>query len=299
MKQKSPYLTILTPTYNRGELLKKCYESLKVQTNKEFQWLIVDDGSTDDTERIARDFCEESPQMNIKYLRKANGGKHTALNYAHSYIEGDYVLILDSDDTLTKVAVAEAYAGWSNYEDKKEVGIVILLKGVEVDKPNAYVQDEMVPVDIMNYPRICVKGRDCCEIIRSELFKMYPFPEFRGEKFISEGALWNRVAMTHKCVYINKVIYLCEYLEGGLTKSGKSMRIRNPYGGMYTSNLRMHKKNFMKERIKSGLLYVCYGFFAQLTPIAIVAREKEHRLMKGMCLLPGFCLYVLWKKKYS
>lgn len=299
MKQKSPYLTILTPTYNRGELLKKCYESLKVQTNKEFQWLIVDDGSTDDTERIARDFCEESPQMNIKYLRKANGGKHTALNYAHSYIEGDYVLILDSDDTLTKVAVAEAYAGWSNYEDKKEVGIVILLKGAEVDKPNAYVQDEMVPVDIMNYPRICVKGRDCCEIIRSELFKMYPFPEFRGEKFISEGALWNRVAMTHKCVYINKVIYLCEYLEGGLTKSGKSMRIRNPYGGMYTSNLRMHKKNFMKERIKSGLLYVCYGFFAQLTPIAIVTREKEHRLMKGMCLLPGFCLYVLWKKKYS
>ena len=105
--------------------------------------------------------------------------------------------------------------------------------------------------------------------------------------------------MTHQCVYINKVIYLCEYLEGGLTKSGKSMRIRNPYGGMYTSNLRMHKKNFLKERIKSGLLYVCYGFFAKLTPIAIVKREKEHRMIKSMCLLPGYCLYVLWKKKYS
>ena len=299
MKHKTPYLTILTPTYNRGDLLKKCYESLKVQTNEQFQWLIVDDGSTDDTEKIAKEFCEESPQMNIKYLRKTNGGKHTALNYAHSYIEGDYVLILDSDDTLTEDAVAEAYDGWSNYHDNEKIGIVILLKGAAADKPNAYVQDEKVPVDIMNYPRICVKGRDCCEIIRAELFKMYPFPEFKGEKFISEGALWNRVAMTHKCVYINKVIYLCEYLEGGLTKSGKSMRIRNPYGGMYTSNLRMHKKNFMKERIKSGLLYVCYGFFAKLAPITIVTKEKEHRLMKGMCLLPGFCLYVFWKKKYS
>ena len=125
MKYKSPYLTILTPTYNRGDLLKKCYESLNAQTNMEFQWLIVDDGSTDNTAEVVNGFQRESQQMNIKYLRKVNGGKHTALNYAHPYIEGDYVLILDSDDTLTEDAVQCAYDGWESYQKNEEIGIVI------------------------------------------------------------------------------------------------------------------------------------------------------------------------------
>lgn len=299
MENTSPYLTILTPTYNRGKLLKNCYGSLKDQTVKNFQWLIVDDGSEDETEQIVTEFCLESSEMDITYLKKNNGGKHTALNYAHPYIKGEYVLILDSDDTLIDRAVEMAYDGWKKYESNEEVGIVIYLKGESVEKPNAYVKDEYTVVDIMNYPRCCVKGRDCCEIIRTELLKRYPFPEFENEKFVSEGALWNRVAFTHKCVYINQVIYLCEYLENGLTKSGKHMRIKNPYGGMYTSNLRMNRKNFFKERVKSGLLYSCYGFFAGLNPIEIIKRDQEHYLMKGICLVPGYFLYRLWKKQYA
>lgn len=299
MKNADPYLTILTPTYNRGELLKKCYESLKDQTVQRFQWLIVDDGSEDDTEQIAAEFCKNQSEIEITYLKKKNGGKHTALNYAHPYIKGEYVLILDSDDTLIDKAVEMVYDGWKRYDDNKEVGIVIWLKGESVEKPNAYVKDEYKTVDIMNYPRCCVKGRDCCEVIRAELLKKYPFPEFENEKFVSEGALWNRVALTRKCVYINQVIYLCEYLENGLTRSGKQMRIKNPYGGMYTSNLRMNSKNFLKERIKSGLLYICYGFFAGLKPIEIIKREKEHYLMKSLCFVPGYFLYRLWKKQYT
>lgn len=299
MSLKKPYITILTPTYNRGDLLRVCYESLKKQTNKDFQWVIVDDGSIDETKSVVESFCEESPQMNIKYLYKENGGKHTALNYSHSYIEGNYVLMLDSDDTLTENAVETVYDGWKMYEDNEEVGIVTFLKGDSVDSPNAYVKDENVPVEILGYPRICVKSCDCCEVIRTELMKKYPFPVFPNEKFVSEGALWNRVAMTHKCVYINKVIYLCEYLEGGLTKSGRAMRIRNPYGGMYTSNLRMHKKNFLKERVKSGMLYACYGYFAGMSTKCIISKDKNNRLLKIICLLPGYMLYRRWKSRHS
>lgn len=299
MENAISYLTILTPTYNRGKLLKKCYESLKRQTVQRFQWLIIDDGSNDDTEQIVSEFCKESCDMDITYLKKNNGGKHTALNYAHPYIKGEYVLILDSDDILIDKAVEMVYSGWKEYEHIDEVGIVIYLKGESIETPNAYVKDEFTIVDIMSYPRCCVKGQDCCEIIRTELLKKYPFPEFENEKFVSEGALWNRVALTHKCVYINQVIYLCEYLEDGLTKSGKRMRIKNPYGGMYTSNLRMNRKNFLKERVKSGLLYNCYGFFAGLTPIEIIKRENAHYLMKSLCLVPGYFLYRVWKKQYA
>ncbi len=298
MNSNHSYLTILTPTYNRGELLCKCYESLKQQTNKEFQWLIVDDGSSDNTKEIVEQFKKATPDMNIKYVWKQNGGKHTALNESHSYIEGEYVLILDSDDTLTPDAVDSVYSGWEKYESQDNIGIVIFLKGHSVTEPNAYAKDEHVAVDIMRYNRVCVRSRDCCEVIRTELFKRYPFPVFEGEKFVSEGALWNRVSFTHKCVYINKVIYLCEYLEDGLTKSGRSMRIRNPYGGMYTSNLRMHKKNFLKERVKSGLLYVCYGFFADLSAKKIIFGEKSNYLLKLICFLPGYAMYLKWKKNY-
>ena len=299
MEQKHPYLTILTPTYNRGHLLRKCFKSLKIQTNKDFQWLIVDDGSSDNTENIIKEFQNEASWMNIKYLKKANGGKHTALNYSHPYIEGDYVLMLDSDDILTDDAVESAYEGWKQFQNNEIVGMVTYLKGSSVDSPNAYVKDEKILVDIMGYPRICLRGNDCCEIIKTELMKKYPFPEFENEKFISEGALWNRVAKTHKCVYINKVIYLCEYLDNGLTKSGKRLRIQNPHGGMFTSNLRMDKQNLKKERIKSGLLYVCYGFFAGLSVSQIVKKDNSHIFLKTVCLIPGYFLYIYWKKKYS
>ena len=89
------------------------------------------------------------------------------------------------------------------------------------------------PVDILRYKRRIVHSSDCCGVIRTELFLKIPFPVFPGERFMGEGVLWNRVAITHKCVYINDVIYICEYLEDGLTKSGRAMRIRNPRGGRW------------------------------------------------------------------
>lgn len=298
MKNNHPYLTILTPTYNRAKLLKKCYESLKNQTEQEFQWLIIDDGSTDDTKEVVESYISESPQMDISYFKKENGGKHTALNYSHSYIKGDYVLILDSDDVLTEDAVENVYKEWQLFNQQKEIGIVIFLKGSSVNSPNAYVKDQRIPVDIMSYQRICVRSRDCCEVIRTEILKEYPFPVFENEKFISEGALWNRVSFTYQCVYVNKVIYLCEYLEGGLTKSGRYMRVRNPLGGMYTSQLRMNKKNNIKERVKSGLLYVCYGFFAKKKINQILFEEKVNIILKCICLIPGKVLHVIWSNKY-
>lgn len=290
-------LTIITPIYNRAALLETCYHSLAQQTCMDFEWIIVDDGSTDDTEAVVRGLQERERRFEIVYFRKENGGKHTALNASHPYIRGRYILILDSDDTLTEDAVEQALGAWARWERESEVGIVTLLKGRDQAHPNCYAAEENVPVDVLSYPRVCPVSNDACEVIRTELFLRYPFPVFEGERFLAETALWGRVGHTHKCVYVNRVIYLCNYLEGGLTKAGRAMRIRNPRGGMYNANLYMEKKNPVKVRFKNGLLYTAYGFFASMRPKEMAGGCTCNVLMWS-CLPLGWMLYRFWKHRY-
>lgn len=295
MDGKSPFLSIITPAYNRGNLLKTCYESLLRQTDMDFEWIIVDDGSTDNTRDVVESF--DTKAFALIYVPKENGGKHTALNASHPYIRGKYVLILDSDDYLTDTAVEQVRRGWEIWDDHNEVAMLTFLRGKTTEDPLCLGSVTGEPVDILSCKRIRIHSTDCCEVIRTELFLQYPFPVFPGERFLSEGALWNRVARSHKCVYIHEVIYICEYLEGGLTKSGRAMRIRNPQGGMFSSELCMVPKNNLKSRIKSGLLYTCYGYFAGEKPGRMLAGTK-YKMLAVLCVVPGYAMYRLWKYKY-
>ena len=294
-KAEQILLSIVTPTYNRVYTLPACYRSLTRQSCTQFEWIVIDDGSSDGTEQFFSEL-KDAP-FPISYHWKENGGKHTALNASHPYIRGQYVLLLDSDDQLTPDAVERVLIAWSRYAANPEIGIVTLLKGHDPEHPNCYAANEGVPVDIMAYRRICPVSNDACEVIRADLFLAFPFPVFPGERFLSEGALWNRVSFTHKCVYVNRVIYLCDYLEGGLTSSGKPLRIRNPRGGMYTANLNMAKKNGWKRRLKNGLLFTCYACFARLSPRKAVA-SSDHKALVLACLPFGCAMHLCWKAKY-
>lgn len=112
-------ITVLTPAYNRGKLLEKLYESLCAQDCKDFEWLIVDDGSTDDTsERVEQ--MKQTADFPISYHKKENGGKHTALNYAYQFIKAPLTFIVDSDDSLTVDAIScvnEIYKKYKNESD--------------------------------------------------------------------------------------------------------------------------------------------------------------------------------------
>ena len=295
MKDCAPVLTVVTPTYNRAHLLSACYESLRCQTCKDFEWIIVDDGSRDETAQVAASFDDAG--FPIIYVKKENGGKHTALNASHPYIRGKYVLILDSDDSLTEGAVADVLEQWGKYEEREDIGVVTCLRVTPEGTVFAYVNDYDIPVDLLTYPRTVNLGNDCCEVIRAELLKKYPFPVFEGERFLSEGVLWSQVAKTHKCVYINNPIYLCEYLEDGLTKAGRALRIRNPRGGMLSASFGMSRENSLRQRIKSGLLYTCYGFFAGMTPVQTVKQCRE-KSIACLCLPFGWVLYRYWKHKH-
>lgn len=289
----SCFLSIITASYNRADLLPRCFDSLCRQTDLDFEWIIVDDGSTDHTETVVQNF--HTDLFPIIYHKKPNGGKHTALNASHEYIHGRYVLLLDSDDYLIESAIADVKSAWAKWEQSPDVGMLVFLRGKTKSDPLCIAADWYTPVDIMRNRRICIHSSDCCEVLRTELFKKYPFPVFPSERFLAEGALWGRVSFDCKCVYIEKVIYICEYLEGGLTKSGRAMRIRNPLGGMYHANIYLAKKNYLKNRLKNGLLYTCYGFFAKKTPREM-AKQCNARSLMWLCLPFGWMLFQYWKK---
>ncbi len=298
-KRKLELLSIVTPTYNRAELIEKCYRSLIDQTCYNFEWIIVDDGSKDNTKEIVQGFIKKTNKFPITYIWKENGGKHTALNAAHPHIHGEYVLILDSDDRLTPDAVETVLGDWDIYRKNTEIGVLTYYRKNEKGELLAYSNTEKRIVDIIHHKRVCVHSCDCCEVLRTELFKKYPFPVFEDERFLAETALWNRLALECKCLYPGKSIYVGEYLEGGLTTSGKTMRINNPLGGMYTSYLRMHKKSFMSERIKATLLYICYGKFAKKSMIDILKEGKPHQSLICLFYLLGLFMYLYWRKKYG
>lgn len=292
-----PTLTIITPTYNRAGCLEDCWESLKNQTSMDFQWLVSDDGSTDDTAALVARIRRENPGFCIDYIRKENGGKHTALNAAHPHIRGKYVLVLDSDDRLTPTAVEQVLDAWSRYESNPAVGQVIFLKGYTEEEPICYVEHEDTVVDTLEEPRIGATGRDCADSFRTDLFIKHPFPEFPGERFLGEGAAFFYIELESKGVYINRVIYLCDYREDGLTKAGKKMRLRNPLGGRYNSTVYMHPRLPLKTRVKKAMLYVCYSHFAGLSLGRILA-ENPYKVLTALALLPGTVVYVYWKKRY-
>ncbi len=298
MNEKAPGLTIITPTYNRKKLLKKCFASLLHQTCYDFEWIVIDDGSSDGTRDEFPELLKADLPFPVYYMWKENGGKHTALNASYSYVHGKYILLLDSDDILLNNAVATVLNGWKEYEGNPDIGMVIFLKQLADGTIVAKAEKEKVAVDVLNNHRICNIANDCCEVIRADLFLKYPFPVFKGEKFLAETALWYRAGLEAKCIYINEPIYICEYLDEGLTKAGKKLRIKNCHGGMFTSYLRMNRRCSLQERVKAGMLYVCYGHFAKMNSMAILKSASEYRGWLLLCLFPGRILYRCWKKKY-
>lgn len=293
-------LTILTPTYNRAQTLTRLHESLDGQTCKEFQWLIIDDGSTDATENLVKGFVQADYQ--IEYHKKTNGGKHTAINFSHPYIRGDWVCIVDSDDWLLPSAVEDIYRAIDKYKQVDGLKCISFQRGGDTGDPicGSFPSEDT----ISNHIEFRVNGHrggDCCEVISEDALREFEFPVHEGERFLGEGYLWNNVGFKYKTVYISKVIYRCEYLEGGLTKSGRSMRINCPLGGMDNSNSFFSGPGTIavdpKVLRKEAMLFVCYGKFAGLGYAEIVDACKRPDLIRRY-YCPGVLLYLYWNAKY-
>lgn len=291
-------LTILTPTYNREKLLQRLYKSLCEQTCQEFQWLVIDDGSTDLTQELMKELIEQN-KINIDYKRKKNGGKHTALNYAHPYIKGKYVVIVDSDDLLTYDAVEIILKKWEKYDSDKTISGITFQRG---NIHNGVTFDANIKGEyVSTFADETNRGMcgDHCETVRSKLFNDFLFPEYSDEHFIAEGAMWYSITKSYKVIYTDEIVYLAEYLEGGLTKSGRILHIRNPRGCMWHASIFLNRDFKLKVRIKNALLYICYGKFANIDKKTMLENVCEEKRLILMIWLAGWLLYRYWKVKYN
>lgn len=294
---KEKKLTIVTPTYNRGREIVNLYNSLYKQSSYNFKWLIIDDGSSDNTRNIIKDLKKD--RFEINYVYKENQGKHTALNVAFSILDTELFVIVDSDDSLDCDAVKHIENDWEKYRHNSKIcGLVyprMYPNGIWIcDKFKAGEFEENYNNYVINSN---LKG-DKSEVFRCEIFKNLRYPEYDGERFLGEGVLWSKIARKYNMIFISTPIYICNYLEGGLTKSGRQLRIKNPLGGMYHAEEYMDKIYTFKIREKNTLLYLTYAHFAKINFFDIF-RDKKNKIMLLINWLPSMVLYLIWKIKFE
>ncbi len=252
-------LTIFTPTYNRAYILPKLYNSLKNQSNLEFEWLIVDDGSSDNTEELVKSFLAEHV-LDIRYYKKENGGKHRAINYAVNLAKGNFFFIVDSDDYLPQDSVSIILNYISQIEYFEDFA------GVSGNRcyPDGSVVGGDVSYDVLDTDTVSIREKyhvkgDMAEIWRTSILRQYPFPEFPGEKFMTEGIVWSEISRKYILRYFNQNIYICDYLQDGLTKNIRKHHRKSPLGSMYIYAKYMKDERYsIMNRIKSAINYWRY-----------------------------------------
>ncbi|WP_122665823.1 glycosyltransferase family 2 protein [Pseudomonas viridiflava] len=250
-------ITVLTCTYNRAHTLGRLFDSLCAQHNQHFEWVVVDDGSSDGTEQLLCDFAK-SAVIEVVVVKQPNTGKQSAINAGVRAASGNWILIVDSDDLLTPRAICKTYDSLDKAQDKALLGMCFRrgrldgrLIGVEVaeDEPG------------FCYMHATAAARyyqgDLAYVFKKQALLDHPFPVFKGEKFVPELLIWNEIADAGKIACFHRdIIYLGEYLEDGYTKNFKFHLKRNPQGfGMF------YKRQFFREhtvirRLKNGVRFL-------------------------------------------
>ena len=292
-------ITILTPSYNRAHTLPALYESLLKQDTDVFEWLVVDDGSTDATRKLVEGWQGEG-KISIRYLHKQNGGKHTALNEGIRLIESELTFIVDSDDWLPENAVEIILQYHEKYREMEGLCGYSFLRFYPDGKVNDafYPQDEWIDTYINARINAGIAG-DKAEVFFTDVLKRYPFPVYEGEKFVPEDLVWVQMSGPYKMVHINRCVYISDYLEGGLTRSGKRMKIHSPKAMTERARLYLNDESVNKKtKCKMILLYVIYGHFAQYSEKKL-ANDLNRKVWYIAGFVPGTVLYLVWKYKYG
>ncbi len=252
--------TIFTPTYNRVHTLKKLYSSLCTQNYKNFEWVIVDDGSTDETENYLNTLKNLS-KISITYYRQNNAGKHIAINKGLDLATGEWFFIVDSDDFLPH----------NSLETLKEhiKTLPSAISGVVARK--AFEGNKIIGNQFRNYSFVSdsverkyiykIDG-DLAEVYKADVMRKYKFPIIPNQKFCAEGLLWNRLAKNHKALFVNDVVYIAEYLEGGLSANSILNRRKSPdYAMLLYKELAEDKRLSLFIKARTYINYWRFSFF--------------------------------------
>ena len=214
-------LTIFTPAYNRAELLGRCFESMKRQTNKNFIWMIIDDGSNDHTQEVVQQWQKLPLEFELQYYYKENGGLHTAYNEAIAHIETELCVCIDSDDFMPDDAVEKILTFWEQQGSDRVAGIVALdyyLDGSIVGDPLPE-QETVNLIDLLigKYP---IHNGDRTNVVRTELYKKYaPMKVFPGEKNFNPHYMHLQISQEYDFLVLNENLRFVDYQADGMTNS--------------------------------------------------------------------------------
>ena len=255
-------ITVFTPAYNRAHLLTRLYESLCKQTYKDFEWVIVDDGSTDGTKELSQALAErEGTFFPLRYFYQENGGKHRAINHGVREAQGELFLILDSDDTLPPNALERIAFYYQQIKDDSAFGGVCGYMAHH----NGTVIGKGCDIPVLDTNSIELRYKyhvegDMLEVFRTSVLKEIPFPETKDEKFVPEVLVWNRIACKYKLRVFHEVVYNRDYLDGGLTDKIVKIRMNSPVASMMTyAELNSYDIPFL-SKVKAAINYWRFRF---------------------------------------
>ena len=215
--------TVFTPTFNRAHTLHRVYESLSAQTFRDFEWLIVDDGSTDATGELVGSW---EPTFPVRYLWKPNGGKHTAVNFGMPYVRGEFTVFLDSDNYCTPNALDRFDYHWREIPDPSQFSTLCCLCA----RPDGTIIGEPYPAAVVDSFTFAEQWRfrawERWGINRTDMLRMLPYPE--GERWVPDGLIWNRLSRKYAARYFNEALQTYEIQPDSLMRSLVDLRASNP-----------------------------------------------------------------------
>lgn len=261
-------LTLFTPTYNRAYILNTLYRSVQRQTYRNFEWIIVDDGSADNTEELVKDWIADGNDFPIRYYKVPNGGKCRAINRGLELAEGELFFTMDSDDYLTDDALEKVVSWFEEINPDGEIKGIVANRGYSPTETVNYLFEEVyldkTLLDIYTLKRAekQVFDGERAFVFYTDFHKKYMYPEFEGENFMGEAVTWNRMAHDgFKMRFYNDIIWVFEYKDDGLTRAGSSIFLKNPKG----YGLMLKEKAEFLGWSKKQILKMWYTFTCDLS----------------------------------
>ncbi|QNF26199.1 glycosyltransferase family 2 protein [Metabacillus elymi] len=287
-------LTVFTPTYNRAYCLHVCYESLQSQTNKEFIWLIIDDGSTDNTQELVEQWKREGV-VEIRYIKQENQGMHGAHNTAYEHIDTELNVCIDSDDYMPVDAVEKILSFWEEHGNDQVSGVI----GLDAFK-NGEVIGTKMPEHLKKstlfelYNKQGVIG-DKKLVYRTELTKEYPYPIFENEKYVGLAYKYHKLDEEYPMLLMNEVLCIVEYLPDGSSLNMLKQYRVNPKGfAFYRKELMKLPFSDMKFKFRQAIHYVSSSLISKNRSFI---KESPLKILTLFATPLGLFLYFLIMSK--
>ena len=290
--KKQILLTVFTPAYNRAHTLPRTYESLQRQSCQEFVWLIVDDGSTDNTRELVSTWQQEKSNFEIRYIYKENGGMHTAHNTAYKNIDTELNVCIDSDDIVAPGAIEKILHKWTEVRGKGYAGIIGLDADFSGEIIGSRFPNGLKETTVIGYYAAGGFG-DKKLVYRTEVINQYPeYPVFENEKYVSLSYKYRLIDQDYKLAVLNEVLCNVEYQPDGSTNTMFQQYQKNPQGFVFWRKVCMQYPESNKRLIKDCIHYVTESLLAGNKHYI---QESPRKLLTVLCTPPGVLL--LWHVK--